>query len=855
MRKTFTTILFLLSMGSCVLAQSNYSWIFNAGGNGDDQATATATDASGNIFITGYFTGTVSFGSTSLTSAGDKDLFLVKLNSSGVVQWATKGGGTAADQGVDVKCDASGNVYTIGWHEGTASFGSNSLNNTNGKYSFIVKWDNSGNILTALNLGGYIKSFDVDNSNNLYVAAVYSGTINVISSALTSHGLNDTYLSKINSSGAETWVKTIWSTAGNETPISVCLTTGDSLLVSGRFGSILNFDGTSSVGANNGGASSEDLFLAKYSSTGNFGWFKQFDGSMSTSDAPQSLVTDALGNIVIVGTFTTSINFYSNFFNSTGLSDLFVAKLTSDGASALWAKKVGGNGNDGAMAVGIDNNNSIYLNGLYTNALTFETTNLPAFSNGNIYLAKYSNLGAFQWVKYAGGTGEDQGLGLSVLADGSAILCGKYSNSAYFHGSNIASNGGSDLFVTKSASTYTPKLAIAFSANNTTIMATQQVTFSDQSVGSPNHWAWSFAGGTPDTSNVQNPVITYNTPGTYTVTLFASNSYGEEDQLIKTNYITVNPYVSTCNAVQFDGVNDYIDCGSRSSLRVNSNFTIEAWVNPTEEVGFPFSYLTKTATSANGYGFGYWNGKLRFIIQPTNLLISAIETMPGATIPLNEWSHIACSYDGMVAKIYVNGVLAESSTLASSTTAITWSTNPTAIFIGKCTNSDGSLFFKGGVDDVRIWKSVRTESEISANQNIKLNGNETNLAAYWKLDEGTGSTVADATANHYNGTLQNSPAWIEASHSCSGVGVNEVVGSIQDLSVFPNPSSGVITIKSKDKNAANATVFDYTGQEILTFQLKSAIETTIDLSSISTGVYFIRINYSDNYKIVKFVKK
>ncbi len=83
---------------------------------------------------------------------------------------------------------------------------------------------------------------------------------------------------------------------------------------------------------------------------------------------------------------------------------------------------------------------------------------------------------------------------------------------------------------------------VDFVANQTVITAGQQVQFTDLSVGSPTAWSWSFQGGTPSSSTQQNPAVTYNTPGTYNVTLIASNSAGSDDET-KTAYIVVNPLV------------------------------------------------------------------------------------------------------------------------------------------------------------------------------------------------------------------------------------------------------------------------------------------------------------------------
>jgi PKD repeat protein len=77
-----------------------------------------------------------------------------------------------------------------------------------------------------------------------------------------------------------------------------------------------------------------------------------------------------------------------------------------------------------------------------------------------------------------------------------------------------------------------------FTSNVTSGCAALTVNFTDQSTGTPTSWSWSFPGGTPSTSTLQNPTVVYNTPGTYSVTLTATNSTSNDSQT-QTNYITV----------------------------------------------------------------------------------------------------------------------------------------------------------------------------------------------------------------------------------------------------------------------------------------------------------------------------
>jgi PKD repeat protein len=82
-----------------------------------------------------------------------------------------------------------------------------------------------------------------------------------------------------------------------------------------------------------------------------------------------------------------------------------------------------------------------------------------------------------------------------------------------------------------------------FASSATQVCAGSQVTFNDLSSNSPTQWTWSFPGGSPNSSNVSNPVISYNTPGTYTVTLVAANTAGSNSST-QTSYITVEPVVA-----------------------------------------------------------------------------------------------------------------------------------------------------------------------------------------------------------------------------------------------------------------------------------------------------------------------
>jgi PKD repeat protein len=117
-------------------------------------------------------------------------------------------------------------------------------------------------------------------------------------------------------------------------------------------------------------------------------------------------------------------------------------------------------------------------------------------------------------------------------------------NVTFYGAFNAANgNGGSSGDVIYKTSTLVPEgniLEADFSANPTTVCPGGQVQFTDLSAGNPTQWQWTFTGGTPSSSTQQNPLVTYNTPGSYSVTLLVSNG-SSSDQIIKSNYIQVLP--------------------------------------------------------------------------------------------------------------------------------------------------------------------------------------------------------------------------------------------------------------------------------------------------------------------------
>jgi hypothetical protein len=182
-------------------ANGNALWAKIAGGTSSDIALSGALNDSGSTYVAGYFVSpTISFGSYTLMNIGSGDLFLAKYDANGNVLWAKSAGGTSGDWANSIAMDASGNIYVAGYFaSSTITFGYYTLTNMLGGDLFLAKYDANGNVLWAKNAGGTgdddrVTSIAVDALGNTYMAGYFkSATLTFGSTTLTRAGDSDHY--------------------------------------------------------------------------------------------------------------------------------------------------------------------------------------------------------------------------------------------------------------------------------------------------------------------------------------------------------------------------------------------------------------------------------------------------------------------------------------------------------------------------------------------------------------------------------------------------------------------------------------------------------------------------------------
>lgn len=203
------------------------------------------------------------------------------------------------------------------------------------------------------------------------------------------------------------------------------------------------------------------------------------------------------------------------------------------------------------------------------------------------------------------------------------------------------------------------------------------------------------------------------------------------------------------NSLSFDGSNDYVSCALPAVFNdiPNNDFTMEAWIKPTGSVFCRVIFAQFNSSNFASLSLGT-NRQIFFYVNNT----ASFETT--ATLPLNSWSHVACTWDASAAQtnVYINGVLQAGAGGGSSSTG-----NDNIMTIGTRTNL--AQFFPGELDEVRIWDVARTPCDISAGMTSEYTTAQPNLVAYYNFNQGTAggtntgvTNLPDFTTN-YNGTL------------------------------------------------------------------------------------------------------
>jgi hypothetical protein len=419
-------------------------WGQRFGSTAYESGYALATDGEGNAYVTGCFQGTVNFGGSALVSAGSEDIFLAKYDVRGHHLWSTRFGSTGMERSYALAMDASSNVFITGLFEGTVDFGGGGLVSAGGYDIFLAKYDADGIHRWSRSFGAFGpdvgNSVAVDGSGNAIMTGYFNGTVDFGGGNIAGAGGGDIVLAKYTTSGAHQWSLGMGGTA-LDFGQSVAIDASGHVVVSGGFSGTVNFGGAGLVSA--GG---NDVFLAKYSSSGAHQW-SQRSGSIG-NDYGCAVALDASGAPVLSGRFEGTVNFGGSNLVSAGGCDIFLAKYNAGGVHQ-WSRAFGGLDSDFGNSVVLDASGSVYVAGQFLGTVDFGGGNLVSAGNADVFLSAYDANGVHQWSRRFGGPGMDTAMGVTLDDFGNLVTTGGFNYAMSFGGASLVSAGSYDAFLAK----------------------------------------------------------------------------------------------------------------------------------------------------------------------------------------------------------------------------------------------------------------------------------------------------------------------------------------------------------------------------------------------------------------------
>lgn len=273
-----------------------------------------------------------------------------------------------------------------------------------------------------------------DNNNNLVSVGYFTNTITFPAGThLTSAGIGttDVLIQKTNTTGQVIWAVQAGG-AGSDRGVSVACDAAGNIYVTGYYYGTAQF-GTFTL---NSVSNTQDVFIAKLSSSGTFLWAKSAGGPMA--EDPYAIAVDNSNNVIVTGEFQGSSTFGSQTLTSTTNPytgnfsfDVFTCKYDGSG-NFLWVKQGAAHLDDRGIDVGTDASGNIFVCGQFSDTITFDVTHLNNIQNA-VFIIKYNAAGQEQWLVRAGAT-SSIAYGLAVDNSNDVYVTGDYSGNLVFYG-------------------------------------------------------------------------------------------------------------------------------------------------------------------------------------------------------------------------------------------------------------------------------------------------------------------------------------------------------------------------------------------------------------------------------------
>jgi len=772
--------------------------------------------------------------------------------------WAKKIGSTGADAGLDICTDLLGNVYTTGTFYGTVDFdpGPNVYNiSAGGSFAntYVLKLNAQGNFVWAagfLSLSNNVISgscIRTDVIGNVYVGGSFSATVDfdpgpgsyTVSSQA---GLRQSFLCKLNSNGSFMWEKTLGGGLQSEPTLFLDIDASGKIYTAANFDGLRDFDpgpGTytfSSLGFT-------DVFVGAFTNSGNLIWAKQIGGT--DEDGSSHIISSGIsGDILVSGGFNTIIDFDPgpaiSSFTSNGLQDGFVCRLSNSG-NYIWAAQMGGVGNDINHGSKFDVQDNVLSVGSFISIVDFDPGpsqfTLSALGIGNAFITKLSANGGFIFAKqFVGIMNNSHSVAYSIIPDqlGNLYIEGVFTNSPIDFDPSISTfiltpfGSSSDIYITK----LDPNGNFIWAKQFGGTMDTHGHVLCGDGAG--NLYVTGRFKGTSDFD-----------PGANTFTLSSINNLNDAF-IFK---------LSLCADVPLNTSDYFVCAGNSATLSATSSGSLTWYASQTSTSAIASGTIFITPVLSTGTYTYYAQASTCTLAGSRAPIIFNVAALPIVHIVSNP--SILCI--GNTATLSVSG--ADTFSWQAGASNVTLAVSPiiistyTAIGTNTTTGCANTATLLLNVSPKPTLLITSPQGTVCAGSKITLTANGANTYTWNNASQNTTISITPTITTSF--TLSGTNTITGCSNITSTL-VNVVPcldiierNFLLNIKLFPNPFHDYIILHADEEVILK--IYTCLGEKIAEEKVGIG-EQKIDLINYSSGVYFMEVSNSYNFKILKIIK-
>jgi hypothetical protein len=874
MKKILIAALLVFPVSYKAVSQVAIQWQKTYGGDNFDYTTALQQTSDHGFIVGGYSYSGIS-GDKTQSSRGSFDYWILKLDSAGVIQWQKDIGGNAWDE---LHClqQTSDGGYILGGLSQSNISGDKTENDWGGNDIWIIKTDASGSIQWQKDIGGTngdALTCVKQTSDGGYILGANSNSGISGNKTDSCRGGYDYWIIKLDASGTIQWQKTIGGT-DNDQVTSISQTSDGGYIAGGISRSNISGEKTE----NSRGW--DDYWIIKLDASGTIQWQKTFGGSQFEYSPVVHQTSD--GGYIIGG---TSFSLASGDKTSTlwGEIDYWILKTDASG-SIQWQKDIGGSASDQLKHINQTSDGGFIIAGQSNSQVSGDKTE-NTWGSDDYWLMKTDGSGNIQWQESVGGSDQDFLVGSDQAADGGFIL-GGYTRSGISGDKNESCRGNYDYWLVKVTGDFNSIRGKLFiDANSNLVQDAGEPSVILNRVTEANTGAFSFSR--------QN--------GSYEITVLDTGNYSVLPTPVS-NFTAVpatqNAYFPSMNLV--DSLNDFafqpislfndlcLTITPLSLIRRNHfvtymmSYTNDGTVPLTPTITFypdtaPNFISTSPAASYQSPDSIVWNLPIIYPTQTSNVFATfQIPLSLPIGLPINCSARIdpvagdvnpACNYavslDSIVFAYDPNQITVDRNVLLTDELDSVPFLEYIVLFQKVGTDTAFNVRIQNEIDpllDVNTFEWINSSSpaNITYNpftrimefrfDNILLPDSNINEAASHGLLQyrikpystlSAGDSIINTASIFFDFNLP-----VNTNNAITQVIAPEYVfpiSSEQHLSVFPNPTSSVFTVRFSNAAARSVELRNMLGEQVW-FERSNSSEVKIDAGGLSQGAYFIIVH-------------